>query len=204
MLAWKILRLAGPMSTSSSTMAASLPPSSRVTLFNPAAAVAITFFPVATDPVKLMCLTSLCSARAFPRSSPPETMLMTPGGRSARSAALPRARVDNGVNGEGLITTVLPDSNAEAAFEAAINTGKFHGVIAATTPRGTRCTSVRVFSSSCNTSASNGPRALTVAMRSAEALISPSADAYGLPCSFVRIVAIFSASFFTSKANLSK
>mmetsp|Transcript_5843 Transcript_5843/g.14173 ORF Transcript_5843/g.14173 Transcript_5843/m.14173 type:complete len:205 (-) Transcript_5843:526-1140(-) len=204
MLAWKILRLAGSMSTSSSTIAASLPPSSNVTRFNPAAAVAMTFFPVATDPVKLMCRTSSCSARAFPRSSPPATILSTPAGRPARSAAFPMARVDRGVNGEGLITTVLPDSSAEAAFDAAISTGKFHGVMAAATPRGTRCTSVRVFSSSCKTSGCKGPRVLTVAMRSTEALTSARADAYGLPCSLVRSVAMVSASFFNSSANFSK
>ena len=59
---------------------------------------------------------------------------------------------DSGVKGEGLSTTVLPASRAGASFHEASETGKFHGVMAATTPRGLRSTSTRARSSSWMTS----------------------------------------------------
>ncbi len=38
----------------------------------------------------------------------------------------------------GLSTTVLPNASAGAAFHSGIATGKFHGVMSATTPSGRR------------------------------------------------------------------
>ena len=40
------------------------------------------------------------------------------------------------MNGDGLSTIVLPASSAGAIFDIAIMTGKFHGVMPATTPYG--------------------------------------------------------------------
>ena len=48
--------------------------------------------------------------------------------RSARS----------GVSSAGFSTTVLPQTSAGASFQAGIAIGKFHGVIAPTTPIGIR------------------------------------------------------------------
>ena len=38
----------------------------------------------------------------------------------------------------GLSTTVLPNASAGAAFQSGMATGKFHGVISAQTPSGSR------------------------------------------------------------------
>jgi hypothetical protein len=46
--------------------------------------------------------------------------------------------VDNEVSSEGLITAVFPAASAGASLIAAWQNGKLHGVIAATTPNGTR------------------------------------------------------------------
>src|SRR5580698_8185256 len=48
-------------------------------------------------------------------------------------------RTVNGVEGEGLRTTVLPVKRAGKTFEKDRNTGAFHGLIAHTTPRGIYC-----------------------------------------------------------------
>ncbi len=51
--------------------------------------------------------------------------------RSKRSAV-------SGVSSAGLSTTVLPAASAGASFHDAIVSGKFHGVMSATTPSGSR------------------------------------------------------------------
>ena len=53
----------------------------------------------------------------------------------------PISSVLRGVNGDGLSTIVLPASSAGAIFHDARTIGKFHGVMAATTPIGRRTTS---------------------------------------------------------------
>jgi hypothetical protein len=58
----------------------------------------------------------------------------------------------SGVNSDGLATTVFPASNAGANFHASNTTGKFQGVIAATTPSGLRTIWMRFSASSCSTS----------------------------------------------------
>ncbi len=45
----------------------------------------------------------------------------------------------SGVNGDGLMTTVLPVRMPGTICQIAIITGQFHGVIEPTTPSGTRC-----------------------------------------------------------------
>lgn len=44
----------------------------------------------------------------------------------------------SGVTSLGLITTVLPVASAGASFHTRIISGKFHGVISAFTPTGSR------------------------------------------------------------------
>ena len=58
------------------------------------------------------------------------------------------------MNGDGFATTVLPARKAGASFHESRITGKFHGVIAATTPTGLRTTSTRLSESSCRISGS--------------------------------------------------
>ena len=47
-------------------------------------------------------------------------------------------RIDNGVVSAGLITTVLPAARAGAIFQAAISSGKFHGMTWPATPERAR------------------------------------------------------------------
>ncbi len=71
-----------------------------------------------------------------PRSSPPLITLNTPGGKMSANSC-PIFSVHSGVKGEGFSTMVLPATRAGATFHMARLTGKFHGAIAQTTPRGT-------------------------------------------------------------------
>ena len=71
-----------------------------------------------------------------PMSPAPVTMLTTPGGRSASAMISASTRIDSGVVSAGLITTVLPAARAGAIFQAAISSGKFHGITWPATPSG--------------------------------------------------------------------
>lgn len=69
------------------------------------------------------------------------TMLTTPGGMSVSSAmSWPTAAAQQGVSAAGLSTTALPTASAGPSLANVIWCGKFHGVIAATTPAGSRRT----------------------------------------------------------------
>ena len=83
--------------------------------------------------------TSGCATSLRPVSSSPGRAWKTPGGApaSANSSAISSAPV-SGVSGAGFRTTVLPSASAGATTRKPSTTGKFHGVIAATTPTGTR------------------------------------------------------------------
>src|ERR1700712_1979600 len=121
------------ISASGKMIAGSLPPSSNVVRLRSRAATSATRLPVATEPVNEIFFTSGCEVSFDPKSLPPLSTLSTPFGSTSLSSA-PTCKVASGVYGEGLSTTVLPASNAGAIFVTAIITGKFHGVIAATTP----------------------------------------------------------------------
>src|SRR3546814_10897783 len=62
----------------------------------------------------------------------------------ARSASTANAMADRGVCSAGLRTTVQPAARAGASFRVIIALGKFHGVMAAQTPMGSRMTSIRL------------------------------------------------------------
>ena len=64
--------------------------------------------------------------------------LTTPGGSPASWQIWPRRMVVRGVSDAGLMTTVLPAASAGASFHEASRSGKLNGVIAATTPIGSR------------------------------------------------------------------
>ena len=72
------------------------------------------------------------------REPGPATTLTTPSGRPASSAIRAKRSAVSGVSSAGLSTTVLPAASAGASFQAAIVSGKFHGMISATTPSGSR------------------------------------------------------------------
>jgi hypothetical protein len=65
-------------------------------------------------------------------------MFRTPLGRPARSKMETTAVAVSGVRVAGLKTTVLPATRAGAIFHTGMATGKFQGVMQATTPRGWR------------------------------------------------------------------
>ncbi len=125
-------------SASANTTAGALPPSSRCSRFVVGAAADITARPAREEPVMDTIATPGCSTRAAPTSAPPVTTLSTPGGRPASTAISASRRVDEGVSGAGLSTTVLPAASAGPSFQIAITNGKFHGAIPATTPTGRR------------------------------------------------------------------
>src|SRR5690349_11233169 len=123
-------------------MNADLPPSSRNTRLSDSAALAMTLRPVAVEPVN-----DTTSTRGSVLSIAPIawsellTTLSTPGGRSVSVAAMAAtAAAAHGVSGAGLRTTVQPAARAGPTLARLIWWGKFHGVIAPTTPAGSRST----------------------------------------------------------------
>jgi hypothetical protein len=138
---WKAaLPSAVSRSASSRASSADLPPSSRKTFLMLPAPARITVRPVAVEPVKVIMSTRGSSASCWPTSCREETTtLNTPAGMSVSSATMrPSTVADHGVSGAGLSTTVLPAARAGTAFARLICIGKFHGVIAPTTPAGSR------------------------------------------------------------------
>ncbi|MNC12476.1 hypothetical protein D3C75_602000 [compost metagenome] len=105
------------------------------------AAACMILRPVGTLPVKAILSTCGCSANGAPASRPkPVTTFSTPAGNPALSAMPASSRAVSGVSSEGLSTRVQPAASAGATFHAAISIGKFHGMIAATTPTGSLIT----------------------------------------------------------------
>ena len=126
-------------SASGKTICGDLPPSSSVTLLMFSAAAAATALPVAVDPVNATLSTPECAASVAPTSRErPVTTLTTPGGKPACSTSSANASVDAGACSDGLTTTVQPAASAGASFQVISSSGEFHGVIAATTPTGSR------------------------------------------------------------------
>src|SRR3546814_16596875 len=74
----------------------------------------------------------------------PRTRLSTPAGSPASSASTASASAESGVSSAGLRTTVQPAASAGATLRVTIASGKFHGVIAATTPTGPRSVHHRI------------------------------------------------------------
>src|SRR5262249_58071834 len=94
---------------------------------------------VAVSPVKEIWSIAGCSAIAAPTTPPgPGTTLNAPGGSPASARRLAKRSDVRGVTEAGLRTTVFPRARAGAIFHIAWSSGKFHGVIAPTTPTGSR------------------------------------------------------------------
>mmetsp|Transcript_4385 Transcript_4385/g.15565 ORF Transcript_4385/g.15565 Transcript_4385/m.15565 type:complete len:282 (+) Transcript_4385:1315-2160(+) len=179
-------------SASSKTRSGALPPSSRETFFTVSAAPAMSILPTAVDPVNAIFFTSgdLSMVRPMAGASP-ITTLSTPGGMPARFASSASANAERGVSSDGFRTTVHPTAKAGATFLVTMLMGKFHGVIAPTTPTGCfRTTFLRFLMGGSNTS----PR--TRLASSADHVIEPMpllisalASDIGLPFSEVRMAA---------------
>ncbi len=130
------------MSASSSAIAADLPPSSRKTFLSVGAAAAMIARPVAVEPVKdTMSMRGSVESTAATSLERGVTTLRTPAGMSVCSAtSRPSSAATQGVSGAGLSTTVQPAARAGPTLARLIWVGTFHGVIAATTPTGSRRT----------------------------------------------------------------
>ena len=116
-----------------------MPPSSSVTFFTVSAQSRMICLPTSVDPVKVILSTPGCFTSAAPTLDPgPGRMLSTPGGRPASSASSPMRTAVRGVSCAGLSTTQLPAASAGAAFQPTMIIGKFHGMMAPTTPSGSR------------------------------------------------------------------
>src|SRR5262249_7040476 len=103
------------------------------------AAACATARPVAVEPVKAILSTPWCPASAAPTSrDSPVTTLNTPGGNPASANSSANRSVETGECSEGLTTTVQPAARAGATFQVKSSSGEFQGVIAATTPTGSR------------------------------------------------------------------
>src|SRR5262249_787627 len=145
--------------------------------------------PTAVDPVKLIPRTRVSEINLSPHSPEPITRLRTPGGKPAFSSRLTRYTAERGVSDAGFKTRVLPHANAGAIFRTGLTTGKFHGVIDATTPTGRRTVEQekpgRSLGNVCpdKRTASPAANAASAAARVTSAMDSHSA----LPCSRVTI-----------------
>ena len=113
-----------------------LPPSSSVIGMRFSEAYCMIRRPVVVSPVKAIFLMPSCCASGLPASGPkPWTMLITPAGTTSLIRSI-HSMMLTGVCSAGLMTTQLPAASAGASFQAAISSGKFHGMICPTTPSG--------------------------------------------------------------------
>ena len=105
----------------------------------------------------------------------------------ASSASLAKAKAENGVSLAGFNTMVQPAASAGAALRVIIAKGKFHGVMAATTPMASLLTN------NCLSGLGEGitspytrlPSSANHCTNEAAYLTSPKASLKGLPCSKV-------------------
>ncbi|MBB5570839.1 hypothetical protein GGI58_006010 [Rhizobium lentis] len=93
--------------------------------------------PTRVEPVKVIIRTNGLDVISAPMAfASPVTTFKTPSGMPARAASSAKAKAENGVNSEGFSTTEQPAAKAGADFRVIMAAGKFHGVMAATTPIG--------------------------------------------------------------------
>ncbi|VWB90748.1 hypothetical protein BLA6993_04328 [Burkholderia lata] len=180
-------------------MNGALPPSSSDSFFSVSADCFASSLPTRVEPVNdsLRTTDELVSVSPIATASP-DTTLNTPAGTPARSASTASANADSGVSSDGFSTIVQPAASAGPALRVIIASGKFHGVIAATTPTGSRVTTICAFGFGLGitspymrfASSANHSRKL------AAYATSPRASASGLPCS--RVSSSASASRFSS------
>ena len=176
------------MSASSKTIYGAFPPSSIETFFMVSAALRTSVLPTEVEPVKEILRTSRLAMIASLISCVfPATALRTPSGTPACFASVSSAKALSGVLLAGLITPVHPAASAGPNLRVSMAIGKFHGVIAATTPMGSRVARMREpgliggIISPFARLASSANHWIKLAAYST----SPSASFRGLPCSVV-------------------
>ncbi len=150
---WPVLRYldmiapstAASRSASSNTMKGALPPNSIDVFLTDLAHCSSRILPISVEPVKVSLRTS-----GLPVISPPIWVaepvmtLNTPAGMPARCASSASARAENGVWVAGFSTIGQPAASAGPALRVIMADGKFHGVMAATTPTGSLVTTMRL------------------------------------------------------------
>ncbi len=126
-------------STSSSTISAELPPSSRCTRLRCSPASRATARPAFVDPVNAMTRTSGSVTSASPTSAPPGRTCSTSPGSPARSKiSASTAPPVTEVRGSGFTMTALPSASAGATERMDRIVGTLNGAMTPTTPAGTR------------------------------------------------------------------
>nr|CAA49825.1 unnamed protein product [Azospirillum brasilense] len=132
-------------SASPITIIGLLPPSSRVTGISLSAARCEMIFPVSTEPVKVTLPTPGWVTRGAPHPGPsPDRMLRTPAGRTWFMTWMTR-RAASGASSADLTMTAFPATSAGAILSAIRYSGTFHGMMAPTTPIGSRWVKVSIF-----------------------------------------------------------
>ena len=121
---------------SSNTMFAALPPSSRVSRLPVPATARLISLPTSVDPVNATLSRPGWATSAAPVSPAPVSTFTTPGGSPACWHTSASSSAVSGVVSAGLSTQVLPAASAGASFQAAISSGKFHGMTWPATPSG--------------------------------------------------------------------
>ena len=125
-------------SASSRTIAADLPPTSRLTRRRSVAHAAATALPALVDPVNETLSTPGCFTSISPTEASPGSTLTTPSGSPDSAIISASSKAFNGDSGAGLRTIVQPASSAGISLVTIRNCGMFHGTMAATTPTGSR------------------------------------------------------------------
>ena len=133
-------RRARSRSADGATMAALLPPSSRMVRPNRAATRGAICAPMRSDPVALTTATRGSSSSAAESSRSASTSACTPAGAlasaSACSSSDAHASDVSGVSSDGFQITVSPHTSAIAVFHDHTAAGKLKAEITATTPAG--------------------------------------------------------------------
>src|SRR6266702_3987087 len=130
------------------TMAALLPPSSRMARANRLASRGATLRPIAVEPVAETRGTRGLSTSCSPSAAGPMSRAERPAGTppcfaAARSKIACVARAVSGVFSDGFQTTALPQTRASAAFHDQTATGKLKAEITPTTPSGCQVSIMR-------------------------------------------------------------
>ena len=143
-------RSARSRSADGHTIAALLPPSSRIERPNRDAMRGPTSRPIPVEPVADTIGILSSSTSASPTSRPPTSTMERFAGASpmraaARSKSACTASAVSGAFSEGFHTTLSPHTSASAAFHDHTATGKLKAEITATTPAGCQVSIIRWF-----------------------------------------------------------
>ncbi len=142
-------RSASSRSALGATMAALLPPSSRICRAKRAARRGATARPMAVEPVAETSATRAWSTSTPAESRPPGSRMARSGGASGPKRAMARpskactASAVSGVFSDGFHTTLSPQTSASAAFQAQTATGKLKAETTPTTPSGCQVSIMR-------------------------------------------------------------